>query len=83
MLTTLIGPLLFAAFGGVWGYLKHPERRHGLLATLICFQLLGAYCSLKEPSAGLFALLCGLGLIVFSMLLHTLLRPLPLHQRGR
>ena len=73
MLTALIGPLLFAALGGGWAYLHRKSRRTELMFTLILFQLLGAWGYRQQPTPALLLLLGILGLMVFSMLLHTLL----------
>ena len=81
MLSALIGPLLFACLGGAWAYLFRPERRNGLISTLICFQLLGAWGLHQQPTPELLLVVGLLGLIVLSMLLHTLVHSPP-PQRG-
>ena len=72
MFSALIGPLLFACLGGAWAYFFRPERRHGLIGTLIGFQLLGAWGVHQQPTPELMMVVGLLGVIVLAMLIHIL-----------
>lgn len=74
MLTALIGPLLFAVLGGLYAYIYRPERRESLMATLVCFLLVGAYAYHKQPLEDLFLMLLAFALMVCGMFVHSLQR---------
>ena len=75
ILNALVLPLLFSMGGGVYAYLRFPERRPRVLLTLILFQLVGACGQVMEPGAPLFGLLVVHGLVVLTLLLHGLQTP--------
>lgn len=72
MLNVLALPLLFSGLGGSYAYLRFPERRPNVLLTLILFQLVGGYGYSTQPDPALFSLLALHGLVVFTLLLHSL-----------
>lgn len=53
----MLGPLLFATFGGSWGYLNRPQKRPMLLLTLTLFLVVGALTNYWMPNTGLFTML--------------------------
>ncbi|WP_216325361.1 hypothetical protein [Deinococcus aestuarii] len=75
ILNALVLPLLFSMGGGVYAYLRFPDRRPRVLVTLILFQLVGACGHVMEPGTALFGLLVLHGLVVFALLLHGLQTP--------
>ena len=70
MLNTLMLPLLFATFAGVWIYRHRRSQRPQLLLSLCMLFVVAAYGYAKEPQPALFALLLGYMLVLCGLLLH-------------
>ncbi|CAM3935671.1 hypothetical protein [Deinococcus marmoris] len=75
MLNALVLPLLFSIGGGLYLYLRFPERRPRALLVMTLFQLVGAYGYATAPEEGLFGLLILHAAVVFVLLVRHLQTP--------
>lgn len=75
MFNTLVGPLLFAMFAGVWGYIYRPEKRDQLLWALTLMFVVSSGVYKLYPSLALFQLLVAYGLTLSTLLAVSFQRP--------
>lgn len=75
MFNTLIGPLLFAMFGGLYGYVARPEKREQLLFALTSLLVVAGGVYHLFPSEVLFPLVAVYALFVSSLLTVFFRRP--------
>lgn len=75
MLNTLVLPLLFSICGGLYLYVRFPERRPRALLVMTLFQLVGAYGYATAPEETLFGLLVLHAAVVFILLVRHLQAP--------
>ena len=71
----MLGPLLFAIFGGAWAYLNRPEQRPSLLLTLTLFLVVGALANYLMPHTGLFTLLLIYAVYLVVLYVHNMRGP--------
>ncbi|CAM3565929.1 hypothetical protein DEFR109230_02985 [Deinococcus frigens] len=75
MLNALVLPLLFSLCGGLYLYVRFPERRPRALLIMTLFQLVGAYAYATAPNDGLFGLLVLHAAVAFVLLVRHLQTP--------
>ncbi len=75
LINTLVLPLLFSICGGLYLYVRFPERRPRALLVMTLFQLVGAYGYSTAPEEALFGLLVMHAAVVFILLVRHLQAP--------
>jgi hypothetical protein len=75
ILNALVLPLLFSISGGLYLYVRFPERRPRALLVMTLFQLVGAYGYATSPDDALFGLLVLHAAVVFILLVRHLQAP--------
>ncbi|MFK7602645.1 hypothetical protein ACI3L1_10575 [Deinococcus sp. SM5_A1] len=75
MLNALVLPLLFSICGGLYLYVRFPDRRPRALLVMTLFQLVGAYGYATAPEEGVFGLLILHAAVVFVLLVRHLQTP--------